>query len=45
MAALMLIDEHKETERRIEARSAEELPPEALCTHHFVPGLVETSHP
>ena len=32
-------------ERRIEARSAEELPPEALCTHHFVPGLVETSHP
>ena len=32
-------------ERRIEARSAEELPPEALCTHHFVPGLVETSRP
>ena len=25
--------------------SAEQLPPEALCTHHFVPGFVETSRP
>ena len=32
-------------ERRVEARSAEELPPEALCTHHFVPSYVETSRP
>ena len=28
-------------ERRIEARSADELPPEALCTHHFVSSWVE----
>ena len=32
-------------ERRVEARSAEELPPEALCTHHFVSSYVETSRP